>query len=105
MKEGLERLDEMVFHVIESVATGKDIRAEDIEYAARDLYPEHAELLILVIQNKPEFMELWGRRPTIEDMYLAVVEHLPKYYTQKQLQATAQLLFPDHWKDITSREK
>jgi len=103
--KGLERLDEMVFRVFEGVATGKDVTAEDIEYAARDLYPRHADLIILVIQNKPEFMELWGRRPTIEEMHLAVVEHLPRNYTHKQLQETAQQLFPDHWKDITSREK
>jgi len=100
MKEGLERLDEMVFHVIESVATGKDIRAEDIEYAAHDLYPEHADLIVTVIKNKPEFMELWGRKPDVEEMHMAVVEALPKDYTAEEFRKAAKKLFPEDWEEI-----
>lgn len=95
--KGLEKLDEMIFHTIESVASGKDITAEDIEYAAEDLYPKYADLIITVIQNKPEFMELWGRQPSIQDMYLAVVEALPKEYTKQQFTKMAKELFPDNW--------
>ncbi|MDD3492277.1 MAG: hypothetical protein PHZ19_02110 [Candidatus Thermoplasmatota archaeon] len=100
---GLEKLDEMVFHVIESVATGKDITAEDIEYAARDLYPEHAILIITVIKNKPEFMELWGRKPTLDEMSMAVIEALPKDYTKVEFRETAKKLFPEDWEEILQK--
>lgn len=102
---GLEKLDAMVFHVIESVATSKDIKAEDIEYAARDLYPQHAKLIVLVIKNKPEFMELWGTKPTVEEMYQAVIETLSKEYTEKQLADVAKQLFPKDWMKIVEVEK
>lgn len=97
---GLEKLDEMVFHVIESVATSKDITAEDIEYAARDMYPDHADLIITVIKNKPEFMELWGRKPDVEEMYLAVVEALPKDYGEEKFRKVAKKLFPEDWEEV-----
>ena len=100
---GLEKLDEMVFRVIESVATGKDIKAEDIEYAARDLFPEHANLIISVIKNNPKFMELWGEEPDPKDMYLAVVESLPKDYTEEQFIEKAKELFPHDWKKILKK--
>lgn len=100
---GLEKLDEMVYHVIESVATSKDIRAEDIKYAAHEMYPEHADLIVTVIKNKPEFMELWGRKPDVEEMYLAVVEALPKDYTEEQFKMMAKRLFPDSWEEILQR--
>lgn len=102
---GLEKLDEMVYHVIESVATGKDIKAEDIEYAARDMYPDHADLIITVIKNKPEFMELWGKTPNSKDMYLAVIEALPKNYSKKQFKKMAKKLFPNCWHRIFQLEK
>jgi len=102
---GLEKLDEMVFRVIESIATGKDITAEDIEYAARDLYPEHAILIITVIKNKPEFMELWGRKPTVDEMHMAVVEALPKDYTKQHFAEVSQRLFPDRWGQVVELEE
>jgi len=103
--KGLERLDEMIFHVIESVATGKDIKAEDIEYAARDLYPQHANLLILIIQNKPEFMELWGRKPSLDEMHMAVVEALPRGYSGKQFAEAARRMFPHDWEPLVDLER
>ncbi|MFB6089337.1 MAG: hypothetical protein ABEK36_06165 [Candidatus Aenigmatarchaeota archaeon] len=102
---GLKKLDEMVFHVIESIATGKDITAKDIEYAAHDMYPKHAELLITIIKNKPEFMELWGEKPQLEDMHLAVIETLPKNYSKKQFKKMAKQLFPSYWHRIFQLEK
>jgi hypothetical protein len=58
------------------------------------------EIIITIIQNKPQFMELWGREPDIEEMYLAVVEALPKEYTEEQFKEMAQELFPENWERV-----
>ena len=98
---GIEKLDDMIREVVESIITAKDFTAKDFEQVARELYPEHAELIISVIKNKPQFMELWGAKPDVEEMYLAVVESLPKDYTEEQFIRMAKNLFPSRWKEIS----
>jgi len=101
---GLDRLDDMVQEVIESVITAKDFSARDFEAAAAELYPQHADLIVAVIKHKAPFMELWTHIPDVEEMYLYVIETLPPHYSPEDLRARAQQLFPDHWKQIIEQE-